>query len=147
MTDRPLEATVTQRAVLFGPDGAVLVVRRASDGGWELPGGRLGSEESARQGLCREVIEETSLEVDVDGPVHTLAWRNDRNDGRFGVYYRCTVGRRGVTLSQEHTDYEWLPVPDAIDRLSGPQGRAVDRALDGAVDGCGEGDGADGLDR
>ena len=41
MTHNPLRATVTQRGVIITPNECVLVVQRASDGGWELPGSRL----------------------------------------------------------------------------------------------------------
>ena len=130
MTERPLRATVSQRGVLFGPRGEILVVRRASDGGWELPGGRLGAEENALAGLRREVEEETGLTPEVTGAVHAFAWRNDEDNGRFAVYYSCSVESREVALSHEHTDFEWLPADAAVDRLSGPQGDAVERALD-----------------
>lgn len=127
MTDVPLRATVSQRAVLFGPDGEILVVRRASDGGWELPGGRLDADETAVEGVRREVREETGLEATVRRPTHTAAWRNDRGNGRFAVYYYCLAERRTVSLSPEHTDYEWLSPSDAAARLSDTQGEAVDR--------------------
>jgi len=40
MTDEPPHATVSQRGVVFAPTDEVLIVRRATDGGRELPGGR-----------------------------------------------------------------------------------------------------------
>jgi 8-oxo-dGTP pyrophosphatase MutT (NUDIX family) len=136
VTEEPLQATVSQRGVLFGPEGEVLVVRRTSDGGWELPGGRLGAGEGTVESVRREVEEETGLVPDVAEPVHTHAWRNSDGQGRFAVYYACRVDRRGVSLSPEHADSEWLAPSGAADRLSGPQGEAVDRATDAvAVDG------------
>lgn len=128
MTEEPLRATVSQRAAPFTPRGEVLVVRRTSDDGWELPGGRLGADESATAGLRREVREETGLPVDIEQPVHTKAWRNTRGEGRFGVYYYCTVERREVTLSGEHTEHAWLDPDTATDKLSAAQGEAVARA-------------------
>lgn len=127
MTDDPLHATVSQRAVLFGPTNEVLVMRRASDGGWELPGGRLDVGESTVEGLCREVREETGLAAEVRRPIHTVSWRNDRGNGRFGVYYYCTAEDHSVSLSHEHTDYEWLAASTAAERLSDTQGEAVIR--------------------
>ncbi|MFC4358301.1 NUDIX domain-containing protein [Halobium salinum] len=129
MTDEPLRATVSQRGVLFGPEGDVLVVRRASDDGWELPGGRLGAGEETVRGLRREVEEETGLDPSVAEPVHTYAWRSDGTGrGRFAVYYVCRVERRAVSLSPEHTEFDWLPPATAAERLSETQGVAVDRA-------------------
>ena len=130
MTEEPLRATVSLRGVVFGPRGEVLVVRRASDGGWELPGGRLGAHEDTEEGARREIHEETGLDVPIGRPVHVTSWRNDDDRGRLAAYFRCEAERRSVTLSDEHTDYEWLPPTSAADRLSDVQGTAVDRAVD-----------------
>ena len=130
MTEKPLYATVSLRGVVFGPRGEVLVVRRASDGGWELPGGRLGAHEDPEEGARREIEEETGLDVPIGRPVHVCSWRNDDDRGRLAAYFRCEAERRRVTLSDEHTDYEWLSPATAADRLSDVQGTAVDRAAD-----------------
>lgn len=130
MTDRPLRATVSLRGVLFRPQDDVLVVKRATDGGWELPGGRLGAEEDAPEGVRREIREETGLDVDVRRPVHAVSWRNDDDNGRFGVYYRCLTSADEVSLSHEHTDFDWLSPRTAAKRLSDVQGKAVRRALE-----------------
>lgn len=129
MTDTPLRATVTQRGVVVTPDDHVLVVKRASDGGWELPGGRLDRGEDAVNGLERELREETSLEPEVVAPVHTLAWVNDEGNGRFAAYYYCRAPRRQVSLSAEHGDADWRPILAVGSRLSDPQTAAVDAAV------------------
>ncbi|MBV9729828.1 MAG: NUDIX domain-containing protein, partial [Pseudonocardiales bacterium] len=41
--------------------GEVLLVRRADDGYWELPGGRIEIGESASAAVIREVAEETGV--------------------------------------------------------------------------------------
>lgn len=78
MTQTPLRATVTQRGVVVTPDEHVLIVKRASDGDWELPGGRLDRQENAIEGLTREIREETSLTPEIVAPVETVAWVNRR---------------------------------------------------------------------
>ena len=139
MTDVHLEATVSLRGVVFAPCGDVLVVRRASDGGWELPGGRLAPHEDAVEGVHREIVEETGLDTDVGRPVHAVSWRNAADDGRFAVYYWCAPDGHGVDLdsgsdpvelSHEHTDHAWLPPETAVERLSDPQERAVSAATE-----------------
>jgi 8-oxo-dGTP pyrophosphatase MutT (NUDIX family) len=72
ITDELLRATVTQRGVVFAPNDDILVVQRATDGGWELPGGRVDRHETAHAGLQREIDEETALLPDVVTPVHTF---------------------------------------------------------------------------
>jgi len=61
--------------------GQVLLVRRADDGNWELPGGRVDVGESASQAVIREVAEEADVAIKVSGvvgvysdPGHVLAY-------------------------------------------------------------------------
>lgn len=131
MTDTPLQATITLRGVLLTPTEETLVLRRASDGDWELPGGRLGPAERPVEGVRREIVEETSLEPTIVEPVHTYAWRNDQDNGRFAVYFRCRCTRDQVSLSPEHTAYRWREFERACNLLSEAQGRAVERAVAG----------------
>jgi ADP-ribose pyrophosphatase YjhB (NUDIX family) len=44
-------------------DGSLLLERRADFGTWGVPGGGLDEDESVEQGIAREVLEETGLEV------------------------------------------------------------------------------------
>ncbi len=139
MTDSPLSATISLRGVLFAPNDDVLLVRRASDGGWELPGGRLDPGEAVLEGLARELSEETTLAPDIGDPVHTVTWRNDEDQGRFATYYRCHTEERAVTLSEEHTDHRWVTPTEAMATLSTAQGTAVERALADPVAAAAEG--------
>lgn len=130
MTDNPLRATISLRGVITNPEDELLLVRRVSDGEWELPGGRLEPDEDPVPGLRREIDEETGLDVAVDEPVHTVAWRNDDGRNRFGVYYCCSTMDRDVSLSEEHTRAEWTRPPVARRRLSDPQARGVERVME-----------------
>jgi len=128
MTESFLRATVSVRAVVCTPRETVLTVRRSSDGGWELPGGRIRESEPIADCLRREAAEETGLDVTVHHPVEATTWRNESGQGRLAVYYYCTAEQRSVSVSEEHTDAAWLD-PDAVaDRLSDPQTAAVERA-------------------
>jgi len=127
MTDSPLRATISLRGVVVAPDDELLVVRRSSNGEWELPGGRLDAREDVLPGLRREISEETGLDITVREPVHTISWRNDADRSRFGVYYDCIASSKHVSLSEEHTSHEWTTAAEAVMRLSDPQARAVER--------------------
>jgi 8-oxo-dGTP pyrophosphatase MutT (NUDIX family) len=131
MTETHLHATISLRGVLFTASDDVLLLKRTTDGEWELPGGRLNAGEDALTGLRRELDEETGLDPEVDRPVHTTAWQNDEDSGRFAAYYRCYAARRAVELSGEHTDHAWLSPPRARERLSDTQRRALERAMAG----------------
>lgn len=131
MTDRPLRATISQKAALFGPDGDVLLLRDDADEVWELPGGRIAHDEAVAEGLCREIREETGLSARVGDPVYTAAWRNDDGEGRFAVVYRCRTESREVRLSHEHDDWAWVAPEDAAAEHLGSSvhQRALERLL------------------
>lgn len=129
MAEEHVQATISQRGVVFAADD-VLVVRRADDGVWELPGGRLDHGEGAREGLERELVEETTLEPTVVEPVHTFVWQNDTGQERFAVCYYCRTSRRGVSLSKEHDDFTWVSPAMAQTYLDAQQVIAVSHAVD-----------------
>ena len=54
--------------VIRTPDGRFLITRRSMDkawapGWWEIPGGGVKSGESSLEAVCREVLEETGIDV------------------------------------------------------------------------------------
>jgi 8-oxo-dGTP pyrophosphatase MutT (NUDIX family) len=138
MTDEPLWATISMKAVLFGPGGRVLLLHDSEDDCWEFPGGRLDVDERPVDGLRRELDEETGMgdSVTVDRPVHTHAWENTDGQGRFAAAYRAVTTETAVDLSHEHDDFVWVAPEDAGARLDGEATRALELAR-------GVGDGAD----
>ena len=134
MTDQPLIAEVSQKAIVLSPDSELLVMQM-NPSTWELPGGRMGAYEEPLVGLKREVREETGLSVEVHEPVHTAAWRNDVGRGRFSVVYYCETDRTTVTLSHEHCDYAWVSPETARDEFLtvSIHQEAIDRLLAGSL--------------
>jgi ADP-ribose pyrophosphatase YjhB (NUDIX family) len=57
------------RGAVFRGDGAILLVREASDGRWSLPGGWAEVDQSPSESVAREIREESGFEV----AVHKLA--------------------------------------------------------------------------
>jgi ADP-ribose pyrophosphatase YjhB (NUDIX family) len=73
-------------AVVRNATGRVLLVRRADDGCWELPGGRVEVGESASAAVVREVAEEAGVTINVTGlagvysdPGHVLAYPHEQS--------------------------------------------------------------------
>ena len=62
MPDSILPST---NGVVFNNRGEVLLQKRADNGCWGLPGGRVDIGESVEQGAVREVLEETGINVTV----------------------------------------------------------------------------------
>jgi 8-oxo-dGTP pyrophosphatase MutT (NUDIX family) len=129
MDEQLLRATASIRGAVCSPMGTTLTIRRASDDGWELPGGRIREGEDVTDCLRREIAEEVGIDVTVGEPVHAYAWRNDDGDDRLAVYYHCSATETNPVLSDEHTEAQWVTEAVARDRLSAPQTTAVARAI------------------
>lgn len=93
---RPHDVLAAAFAVVRDGAGRVLLVRRADDGNWELPGGRIDVGESASAAAVREVAEESGVEVkitDVAGvysdPSHVLAYADGRVHQQLAVCFRA----------------------------------------------------------
>jgi len=128
MDERLLRATVSIRGAVCSPTGTTLTIRRASDDGWELPGGRIREGERVTDCLRRELAEEVGVNATVREPVHAHAWRNDDGNDRLAVYYHCSAAEADPVLSDEHTEAEWVTETEARERLSAPQTTGVVRA-------------------
>jgi len=57
----------TAVAVVQDPEGRVLLMRRADDGRWCLPGGGIEAGETWAEAAQRECLEETGWEIDLHG--------------------------------------------------------------------------------
>ena len=91
------------KAVIYNDDKLLLIKR--SDytvkhaGEWDLPGGHIEVDEPKEEALRREVKEETGLEIsDI---------KLSRTTGKT-TFYRAHSKDRDVTLSNEHTEYQWV---------------------------------------
>jgi 8-oxo-dGTP pyrophosphatase MutT (NUDIX family) len=80
-------------------DGRVLLVRRADDRLWAMPGGWVDAAETSEQGAVREVLEETGLHVAVVRLLHTA--RRSRSIHRT---YGCSILGGELRRSEESID-------------------------------------------
>lgn len=129
----PFLGKITQKAVLFGPDGDVLLA--GSEELPEPPGGTFESGETLVGGLRRELQEELDVDARIGPPVETTYGTWADGDGRpmVTLVYRCETDDREVTLNEEHEVGEWLAPETAAERLRAvaPRlGRAVERAAE-----------------
>jgi 8-oxo-dGTP diphosphatase len=123
---------VSQKALVI-KNGKLLILKATAriSGGrsqWELPGGLLELDEPLREGLAREVKEETSLDIEV-GQLLALwdVWLPEFTfrDGRTMAVrvilpaYRCETDGDTIQLSKEHSEHRWIGKDD-LDDLSFP---------------------------
>ncbi|KAF2210559.1 hypothetical protein CERZMDRAFT_91099 [Cercospora zeae-maydis SCOH1-5] len=97
------------------PAPQLLTVRRAADetafpNYWELPGGKVDPGETIREGLVREVFEETGLHVlEVVGKLSETDWTSQR--GSRWLQYSYVVRVRQPTEVRldpiEHAEWRW----------------------------------------
>ena len=90
-------------AIVRNGSGRVLLVRRADDGYWELPGGRVEVGESASAAVVREVAEEAGVAIQVtelagvySDPGHVLAYPHGE-----GIYQQLAVCFHAVTPARD----------------------------------------------
>ncbi|OYR56518.1 NUDIX domain-containing protein [Halorubrum halodurans] len=132
MTDTLHCATVSVRGVVTGPRGRTLLLQRATDEEWELPGGRLETDEDTVSGLRREITEETDLSVEIGDILAADSWVNESGRDRFAVHYACFTAERTVDISTEHVDWAWVEPRRTPSFLCERQTAAVRTAIDGA---------------
>ncbi|MBP2402658.1 ADP-ribose pyrophosphatase YjhB (NUDIX family) [Streptomyces syringium] len=110
-------------------DGRVLAIRRSDNGRWELPGGVLEIDEAPEEGACREVLEETGIEVEVERL--TGVYKN-MTRGIVALVFRCKPVGGAERTSDESVAVSWLTAEEV--RAAMTEAYAV-RILDALVDG------------
>ncbi len=101
---------VPQKAMIQEGD-KFLILKRSPDAHtypnhWDFPGGRLESGEDVKEGLEREVFEETGLKVNAKKPV--FIFKEILNDhSTVFIVHSCEKISSEVKISHEHTDFKW----------------------------------------
>jgi len=129
----PFVGKITQKAILFGPDGEVLLA--GSEELPEPPGGTFEFGETLVGGLRRELREELGVNARIGPPVGAVygLWADEDGTPMVTLVYRCETDGREVTLNEEHERAEWVTPGTAAERfgeVSPRLGRAVDRATE-----------------
>jgi 8-oxo-dGTP pyrophosphatase MutT (NUDIX family) len=78
--------SVSVAGVVVDDQGRALLIQRRDNGHWEPPGGILEHDETIEDGLRREVLEETGLEIE-PGPLTGVYQTIPRRI--FALVFRC----------------------------------------------------------
>lgn len=97
----------------------ILLLKRSKNedvgvGTWENAGGTVEEDESLEDALCREIMEEAGLSVQVGN----LAYASHVGSMIILVYF-CTVKSGQITLSEEHCDARWIGKTECMELVTG----------------------------
>lgn len=120
-------------------EGKVLLLRESvtyEDGTnldkWIEPGGRVEPGENFRDGLVREIKEETGLEVDVTSPFYVDEWRPKVRGEQWqiiGTFFVCRPHAIEVVLGNDHEEYRWVTPEEAATLPLAPETLKAFKAL------------------
>ena len=102
----------------------IAVVRQRKRNEWVLPKGKLDDGETPKEAAHREVLEETGHDVAVQEFLGTLVYQSG---GRSKVVHFWRMEARGGPVAKLMNDIkavDWLPLDDAVSRLSREYERA-----------------------
>ncbi|QLH79778.1 NUDIX hydrolase [Halosimplex rubrum] len=108
---------VTQRGIVFGPRGDVLLVTSGLRP-WTFPGGRIEAEADPEAALRRTLYERVGLHTTVEEPVKTVTdiWGSG-DEPVYAVLYRVQARSRDVDLGEEHDDFCWYTPDGAVEEM------------------------------
>ncbi len=107
--------SVSVAGVVVNDDERVLLVQRRDNGRWEPPGGVLELNETFEEGVCREVLEETGITVEVDRL--TGIYKN-LSGGIVALVFRCRAVAGAARATAESANVAWLDLPAALERMT-----------------------------
>ncbi|MFA5925483.1 MAG: NUDIX domain-containing protein [Parcubacteria group bacterium] len=108
--------------------GKILLLKRSgkkdySPGIWEYTTGRLHQFEDPEDGLRREVMEETGLEVEIVKPIsifHIFRGEKIAENELVGIMFWCKTDSEEVIVSEEHSGYAWVTAEEALKMMEKP---------------------------
>ena len=113
---------VAVKAFIVNDNDEILLVKRSDDdvhkpGVWEVPGGRLDHGENPFEGLKRETLEETGIDIDVRNPLRIHHFTREDGGKITMITFYCRTRSKDVKLSDEHTDFIWIDIDGAYSKI------------------------------
>jgi 8-oxo-dGTP diphosphatase len=116
-----------------GAHPLIAVVQRAKDDRWVLPRGKLKRNERPRSGARREVFEETGHRVDVREFVGAITYRAQGRPKVVEFWHMRAAANPSRDLMRDIAKVAWLPLKDAVRKLSYPLEKLFLRTVGGSL--------------
>jgi 8-oxo-dGTP diphosphatase len=112
---------ISTKAFIIHQD-KVLILRESKDyedgvneGKYEIPGGRVESDQRFSESLLREVLEETGLTINIGRPFYVGEWHpviKGKKCQIVAIFFECSSNSDEVILSKDHDKYLWIDPRD-----------------------------------
>lgn len=107
------------KALIQNKKGEILLIKRSNKYKgcigevWDIPGGRIEFGEEPIDGLKREVMEETGIEIDkVKHILDTSTVYKNESKQIVRITYLASIKNENLKLSHEHTNNIWIRPKD-----------------------------------
>ena len=126
VSSSPRQFRIAVYALIFREHEILLALRRDTDW-WNLPGGGLELGETVEEGVCREVREETGLEVEVD---HLVGVYSKPQKQEIVLTFLCRTLGGTLTATEESRECRYfLPETMPVNTLPKHRQRVMDALL------------------
>jgi 8-oxo-dGTP diphosphatase len=119
--------SVSVAGIVVDATGRVLVIQRRDNGRWEPPGGVLEAEETPEEGVCREVLEETGVVVQVE---RLSGVYKNMQLGVVALVFRCRALAGESSPKNESSQVTWVTTDQVQDLMAPAYAVRVFDALD-----------------
>jgi 8-oxo-dGTP pyrophosphatase MutT (NUDIX family) len=117
---------ILAKALIYNSDGLVLLLKRHSmsktrPGQWDFAGGKIDGGEDIAAGAIREIFEESGIKFGFSDL--RLAWTESEIDGELTIChitFIANVPNADIRLSEEHSEYTWVTLDEAISMYGYP---------------------------
>lgn len=112
-------------AAVIENQGKIFATQRGygdQKGGWEFPGGKMESGETAQEALVREIKEELDTEIEVGELIDTVEYDYPKFHLTMHCFFCCV--KKGNLVLKEHEAAKWLTLEtlDTVDWLPADRG-------------------------
>ncbi|BFH14276.1 NUDIX hydrolase [Paenibacillus melissococcoides] len=113
--------------IVENEQGHILLVKTQHEG-WVFPGGQVEAGENLIDALCREIKEESGIDVEVSRLIGvysntgTYKWHDGVTDvpTKLMLEYTCTAVGGQLSTSEEISDVRWLAKEHVLDLIAEP---------------------------